>query len=228
MATSFFRSNRSTFDDEEWVDYVPVRAKRTGGESSGLARLFGLFLLVLTGLCILSANTLRIEGGGTLWQEMRDYLAGPTPAEYGGLDFGMSPEKAMRTRPDMNLTVATGGELAGTYTWNGVRFTVGFAEVGGNLAAYRFHSARVVADDDAEAFLHRLVNRHGAPVESACGQRIFAPVSFCHFGWLTEGGVALRVTTKPLAGESQKRSEVTVVASDSFLANKRVRTALAR
>ena len=166
----------------------------------------------------------------TLWDEFRHFTLRDNPTPFGGIDFGMSPADALRTRPDMLVATVAGGEMAGIYEWNGVRFTVGFGNMGENAKAYRFHSVRVVDAEGTEKFIKSMVSRYGSPVESDCGKRVFSLTRFCHFGWLTDGGIALNISTRPVAdGDDDGSSEVTVIARDTFLDGKRRRvTALVR
>lgn len=222
-------ANRSSPTPEEGryadddVTALALRLRRVNtGKDRGIAHLFGLVMLVMTVLAVLASTNIRLENGLTVWQTLGTMVGYTEDEPYGGIAFGMSPSQAQRIRPDMTLNAAAGTEVAGSYVWNGIRYSVAFTDIDGHRRAYRFHSVRTIGSDDAESFLASLMNRHGAPIENDCGKRVFEPMSYCHFAWLTPGGIALRVSTRPeLAINGEARTAIAVAALDTYLDGKR-------
>ena len=197
--------------------------KRRGKASgNGYGSLAGLCLLSIGALLTLVVAGLRFDGV-TLWEAYvmpprAEAATAADPARFAGLDFGMSASRATHLRPDMVLAPVAGGEIAGSFDWQGARLTVAFLAGDNGRKAYRFRAVRVIERDGERAILDALAAAYGRPLDSGCANPVYAATRLCRHAWMTEGGVTVELASRAVVGtDGRERTEVTVTSIDLYL-----------
>ncbi len=209
-------------DDRE----VRIRRDDRHAESpwQGIGMLLALCLLSLLALGVLTTTVVRIDDNTTIWKSLVSLLKERDSAAHGGIRFGMTPARAHKAQPHMLLADMPGGETAGSFEFDGVPHAVAFLAAEHGRQAYRIRSQRTVTPKAADARLKSLHRSLGSPLESGCAKRIFEATRTCRYRWLASKGVSITLTTRSVIGSSSPRTEVSLVAVDTYLQGKRRRT----
>ena len=216
--------------DESTDRKLRIRRDDSRAESpwQGIGMLLALCLLSLLALGVLTATVVRIDGNATIWQSLVSLMEERESGAHGGIRFGMTPTRAHQVQPHMLLADLLGGETAGSFEVGGVPHAVAFLTAEHGRKAYRVRSLRTVSPQEADARVESLHLTHGLPLDSDCTKRIFEATRTCRYHWLASNGVSLTLTTRAVIGRSGPRTEVSLIAVDTYLAGKRRRAGAGR
>ncbi|MBC8268181.1 MAG: hypothetical protein H8E36_05490 [Rhodospirillaceae bacterium] len=143
--------------------------------------------------------------------------------KLGGVSLGMSPDVVRKRHPNLDLASLGRGETAATFKFDGAHYTVWFVNIGGHEKAYRMRYDQSFATRTEEDILDSIGDKHGKPGTSECS-KAGDLARKCHFQWWPSGGIALNVsTTEVKSSLNHTRTDVTMIATDTYLDGKRMR-----
>lgn len=141
----------------------------------------------------------------------------------GGVSLGMSPEAVLKKHPNLSLSNLGRGETAATFNFEGAHYIVWFIKMNGRNKAYRMRYDQSFTTRTEEEILDIIGDEHGKPGTSEC-TKAGELARKCHFQWWPSGGIALNVSTTEVKTSSKAtRTDVTMIATDTYLDGKRMR-----
>lgn len=141
----------------------------------------------------------------------------------GGVNLGMSPEAVRKKHPNLDLSILGRGETAATFQFEGAHYIVWFVKINDREKAYRMRYDQSFTTRTEEEILDSIGDEHGKPGTSEC-TKAGELARKCSFQWWPKGGIALNVTTTETQIPSKPtRTEVTMIATDTYLDGKRMR-----
>lgn len=189
----------------------------------GIGTLLLLCVLGLIALGVFIAFKTKI-GANIDWRSMffsKD--VDTTSFRMGGVSLGMSTDKIKRMHSNIELKSVGSGETIGSFNYQGANYILWFVKVDGRDKAYRMRYDQAFASHSEQDILDRIGDRHGKPGTSEC-TKAGEQARKCHFQWWPSGGIALNViTTENTKQGADKRTEVTMIATDTYLDGKRMR-----
>jgi|GEM_PF-1143559 len=192
-------------------------------DSRGIATLIYMCFAALLGLGIFLVFETKL-GNQINWQNMF-FLKNKIHQAFklGNVSLGMSPDVVRKQHPNMSLAILAGGETAATFNYEGAHYTVWFIQINGVDKAYRMRYDQSFATRTEEEILDSIGDKHGKPGTSECS-KAGDLARKCHFQWWPSGGIALNVsTTETTSTTGLTRTDVTMLATDTYLDGKRMR-----
>jgi hypothetical protein len=208
----------SAHDDYE---YEPAAGPKGRSHWSGIGTLSLLCLVSVLALTLFFAF-LTVEPRPNVWGGLfAQKTVGKNGILFAGVTLGM-PRLAVETvHPDMVLSRIANGRTVGTFRADGATHTLWFRGPQRGHKVYRMRIERTYEHLGEYEILARFARRHGNPVVTDCGRRVFAAGRQCHYQWLTKGGVPLDVHSRVIKdGNGADRTVLTVVVVDAYLEGK--------
>lgn len=199
------------------------RKDRRQESGPGIGTLFVMCLLGLMALAIFVV--FKTDYGAKIdWRSMfftKD--VDTTSFKMGGVSLGMSVDKVKRMHSNIELKAVASGETIGSFNYEGANYILWFVKVDGRDKAYRIRYDQSFTDRTETQILDAIGDKHGKPGTSEC-TKAGAEARKCHFQWWPSGGIALNViTTERTPPGGERRTEVTMIATDTYLDGKRMR-----
>ncbi|NQU58286.1 MAG: hypothetical protein HQ513_13700 [Rhodospirillales bacterium] len=196
---------------------------RRKADSGSLKTL--LFFCLAALLALIAFLTFETNIGAEInWRKM--FLAkdkANSAFKLGGVSLGMSPETVRKKHPNLDLSSLGRSEAAATFKFEGAHYTVWFVNINGQEKAYRMRYDQSFTTRTEEEILDSIGDEHGKPGTSECS-KAGDLARKCNFQWWPSGGIALNVSTTEVKSVSKKtRTDVTMIATDSYLDGKRMR-----
>lgn len=146
-----------------------------------------------------------------------------TRFKLGGVSLGMSQAVVRKQHPNLDLASLGRGETVASFSFEGGNYTIWFIKVDSADKAYRMRYDQSFTTRTESEILESIGERHGKPGTSEC-TKAGELARKCHFQWWPKGGIALNVsTTGAVQKNGQMRTDVTVIATDTYLDGKRMR-----
>ncbi len=143
--------------------------------------------------------------------------------KMGNVSLGMTPDKVREQHPNLDLSNLGRGESAVTFNFEGAHYTVWFININGRDKAFRMRYDQSFRTRTEAEILESIGKKHGKPGTSECS-KAGDQERKCHFQWWPFGGTALNVsTTEVKSGQGKSRTDVTMIATDTYLDGKRLR-----
>ncbi|NQV48129.1 MAG: hypothetical protein HQ504_10145 [Rhodospirillaceae bacterium] len=143
--------------------------------------------------------------------------------KMGGVSLGMTQKTVKQLHPNMDLASLGHGESTATFVVDGGNYTIWFIDLKGLKSAYRMRYDQTFATRTEAEILDKIGSKYGKPVTSECIKVGFDPRK-CVFQWWPSSGIALNVSTTEIDKSSGKRhTQVTIIATDTYLNGKRLR-----
>ena len=196
------------------------RRKEDGGSIRTLVFFCLAALLALIAFLVFETNI----GAEINWRKMF-FLKNKLQQTFklGGVSLGMSPDLVRKHHPNLDLSSLGRGETAATFKFDGAHYIVWFINIDGHEKAYRMRYDQSFATRTEEEILDSIGDKHGKPGTSECA-KAGDLARKCHFQWWPAGGIALNVsTTETKSASKQTRTDVTMIATDTYLDGKRMR-----
>ncbi|MHA1598580.1 MAG: hypothetical protein ACTSV1_07640 [Alphaproteobacteria bacterium] len=205
------------------VDRRARRDRRAPDRSPGIGTLFimCLFGLAALGLFVFFETDVgtKIEWRKMFFPKDRD----TTSFKMGGVSLGMSAKDIRLKHSNLNLNKVASGESIGSFSFDGANYTLWFVEIDGRDKAYRMRYDQAFTSRSEIEILDSIGDKHGKPGTSEC-TKAGVDARKCHFQWWPSGGIALNVsTTETTKPGTKRRTEVTMIATDTYLDGKRMR-----
>ena len=221
------RSDRRTGDrrkgDRRKGDRRVMRRGRRKEDRGGIGTL--LFLCIAALLALVAFITFETGIGTDInWRKMffqKDREKQTFTLE--GVSLGMSPEAVRKQHPNLDLVGLGRGETVATFNIESAHYTVWFIKIDGNDKAYRMRYDQSFRTRTEAEILESIGVKHGKPGTSECA-KAGDEARKCHFQWWPSGGIALSVSTAEVKSASKLvRTDVTMLATDTYLDGKRMR-----
>jgi len=214
------RTDRRTAKNDRRKDR---RSDQRQEHGPGIGTLFVMCLVGLLALGIFVIFETNI-GSEIDWRKMfftKD--VDTTSFKMGGVSLGMSADKVRRMHSNIDLKAVGSGETIGSFNYEGANYILWFVKVDGRDKAYRMRYDQAFASRSEQGILDAIGDKHGKPGTSEC-TKAGAEARKCHFQWWPSGGIVLNViTTERTPPGAERRTEVTMIATDTYLDGKRMR-----
>ena len=195
-------------------------------------RVRPLVVTCLLGLSTAAGITLYMaDGQGSQAKPARLAITAQQTDRFriGGIAFGMTPPAVQRLRPDFRPVAVRGSATVGRFSDGGANHTVWFTEAADGKRAYRIRYDRTFRAAAEEMILGELGRKLGLPAASRCKRRHADGKKECRFDWWPADGVSIRAVSRVSTDAAGRdRIALTVIAEDSYLMGRRMRTRQAR
>jgi hypothetical protein len=146
-----------------------------------------------------------------------------TAFKLGNVSLGMSRERVKKQHPNLDFANLGRGESVTSFNFEGAHFTVWFININGSDKAFRMRYDQSYRTRTEAEVLESIGKIHGKPGTSECA-RAGDQERKCHFQWWPSGGTALSVSTIEIkSNQKAVRTDVTMIATDTYLDGKRLR-----
>ncbi len=143
--------------------------------------------------------------------------------KLGGVSLGMSTEVVRKKHPNINLKSLGRGETAASFSFEDAHYIVWFVTIDGQEKAYRMRYDQSFNSRTEEEILNSIGDEHGKPGTSEC-TKAGELARKCNFQWWPSGSISLSVsTTEVKSATNHSRTDVTMIATDTYLDGKRMR-----
>lgn len=202
---------------------IGPRGRRKNDKRRGIGTLIFLCFAAMLGLGMFLIFETEL-GHDIDWKKMFMVREKDTTRfRLGGVNLGMSSDSVRKEHPNMDLASMGRGESIGSFTFEGGHYTVWFIKVDGRDKSYRVRYDQSFSTRTEADVLESIGDLHGKPGTSEC-RKAGELTRKCHFQWWPKGGIALNVSTTETKKKNKKpQTEVTVIATDTYLDGKRMR-----
>ena len=199
-------------------DYETAAEPEERSHWSGIGTLSLLCLVSVLALTLLGAYV-TTEPRPMVWNGLfTQRTLGKSGIRFAGVTLGMPRSAVEKRHPDLVLNRIFTGRTVGTFRAEGAAHTLWFTGAESRHKVYRMRIERTYEGLGEYEILARFGRRHGNPVITNCGRRIFASGQRCHYQWLTKGGVPLDVHSRVIKDDSGiSRTVLTIIAVDALL-----------
>jgi len=220
---SQIRQHEQRRGDRRSSDRRKTQRGRRKEDSSGIKTLILFCLAALLALIAFLVFETNI-GAQINWRKMF-FLKNQIEQTFklGGISLGMSPEVVRKRHPNLDLASLGRGETAATFNFEGAHYTVWFVTIDGHDKSYRMRYDQSFTTRTEAEILDSIGDKHGKPGTSECA-KAGDQARKCNFQWWPSGGISLNVSTTEVKSAAKlSRTDVTMIATDTYLDGKRMR-----
>jgi len=231
-AAAYMEQNRRSGDRRTKTDRRTKHERRAvsdrRAEAKRRRRNKGIATLILLSIASMMALGLFIVfqtkyGTWIDWQNLFFLKQKETGTfEMGKVSLGMTPEMVREKHPNLNMAIIGRGESIATFTYDGANYTVWFVKLDGRDKAFRMRYDHTFTTITEEEILDRIGDKHGKPGTTECS-RNEGEGGKCYFQWWPAGGISLNVNTAKRKPDANAVTDVTMIATDTYLDGKRLR-----
>ncbi len=191
------------------------------GHWSGIGSLILLCLVSVFALTLFLA-WMTTEPRPNVWGGMfAQRSVGKNGILFADVTLGMRRSTVEKMQPGMIARRIASGKTVGTFRAEGATHTLWFTGPGQDHKVHRIRIERTYDQLGEYEVLARFGRKYGNPVSTDCGRQVFAPGQYCHYQWLTKGGIPLDVHSRVImTAGGASRTVLTVIAVDSYLEGK--------
>ena len=215
--------NRRSEDRRQGDRRKGQRGGRRRSDKSGIKTLLFLCFAAMIGLGLFIVFETNI-GIGVDWYKMfftKDKVK--KNFAMGDVSLGMSSDMVKKQHPNLEIVLLGSGESVGSFSLEGAHYTVWFVNINGRDQAYRMRYDQSYRTRSEADILESIGQVHGKPGTSECSKAGDMEIK-CHFQWWPSGGTSLNVsTTEKKSKQGQMQTDVTMIATDTYLDGKRMR-----
>jgi len=137
------------------------------------------------------------------------------------VQLGMSPEEVKTLYPNMSLRVDAYNQTLGTFFLDGAKHIVTFNRWLSGEKAYRIQYDKVFKTLEEEDVLRHFGYYYGRVAFDQCRAVLGQKEKLCQYHWKADGTKVVELYTRPTTINGNNHMSIRVVATDTYLDNKR-------